>query len=81
MSFGGKTLFRRGSLENLILTHITVQPFPIYEGLCIKFREISVFACIDDKHRIKVGEPGFPVASAERGRQVMYQVKIYFCCW
>ena len=37
----------------------------------IKFREISVFACIDDKHRIKFGEPGFPVAAAERGRQVI----------
>lgn len=26
---------------------------------------------IDDKHRLKVGEPGFPVAAAERGRRVM----------
>ena len=24
--------------------------------------------CIDDKHRLKVGEPGFPVAAAEWGR-------------
>ena len=30
-----------------------------------KFRDISVFACIDDKHRIKVSEPGFLVAAAE----------------
>ena len=30
-----------------------------------------MFACIDDKHRIKVGEPDFPVASAEKGRQVI----------
>ena len=27
--------------------------------------------CIDDKHRLKVGEPGFPVAAAERGRKVI----------
>ena len=37
----------------------------------IKFRDISVFACIDDKHFIKVGEPGFPIAAAERGREVI----------
>ena len=27
--------------------------------------------CIDDKHRVKVSEPGFPVAAAERGREVV----------
>ncbi len=26
---------------------------------------------MDDKHRLKVGEPGIPVAAAERGRQVL----------
>ena len=30
-----------------------------------------MFVCLDDKHRIKIGEPGFPVAAAERGRQVL----------
>ena len=25
------------------------------------------FACIDDKHRVKIGEPDAPVVSAERG--------------
>ena len=37
----------------------------------ILFRRFSVFACLDDKHKVKVGEPGFPVAAAERGRQVL----------
>ena len=37
----------------------------------ILFRRSSVFACLDDKHKVKVGEPGFPVAAAERGRQVL----------
>ena len=27
--------------------------------------------CTDDKHWIKIGEPDAPVASAERGRQVI----------
>jgi len=26
---------------------------------------------IDDKHQIKVGEPGYPVAAAEQGRRVL----------
>ena len=26
---------------------------------------------LDDKHRCKVGEPGMPVASIERGKQVI----------
>ncbi len=30
--------------------------------------------CLDDKHRMKVGEPGFPVAAAERGRRVLVRV-------
>ena len=34
------------------------------------FREESLFISIDDKHKIKVGEPNCPVASAERGRRV-----------
>ena len=29
------------------------------------------FVSIDDKHKVKIGEPEFPVASAERGRRVL----------
>jgi len=31
----------------------------------------TAFLSIDEKHKIKVGEPNFPVAAAERGRQVV----------
>ena len=31
----------------------------------------SSLLCLDDKHRVKVGEPGTPVAAAERGKQVL----------
>ena len=34
-------------------------------------RRFSVLACLDDKHKVKVGELGFPVAAAERARQVL----------
>lgn len=43
-----------------------------YERECaVKFKEHSLFVCLDDKHRIKVGEPNYPVAAAERGRRVL----------
>ena len=32
--------------------------------------EFCSFVCLDDKHKIKIGEPNYPVAAAERGRRV-----------
>ncbi|CAB3995273.1 Hypothetical predicted protein [Paramuricea clavata] len=46
--------------------------------LAVKFRSFSNFSCVDDKHRGKVGEPGFPVAAAERGRQVLVSLNSLF---
>ena len=36
-------------------------------------RSSAIFACLDDKHKVKVGEPtcNCPVAAAKRGRQVL----------
>jgi len=34
--------------------------------------------CLDDKHKIKIGEPGFPVAPAERGRKALVKVGTTF---
>jgi len=39
--------------------------------LAIKFREYTAFVCLDDKHKIKIGEPGYPLAAAEQGRRVL----------
>lgn len=36
----------------------------------VKYKHLS-FVCVDDNQRVKVGEPGFPVAVAERGREVV----------
>ena len=33
-------------------------------------RDFCAFVCLDDKHKVKVGEPNCPVVAAERGRQV-----------
>ena len=35
-------------------------------------------ACLDDKHKIKIGEPGFPVAAVERGKRVLVKVGASF---
>ena len=34
--------------------------------------------CLDDKHRVKVGEPGLPVASVERGKKVLVSLNQTF---
>ena len=31
----------------------------------------SLFVCLNDKHRLKVGDPGYPLRSTKRGRRVM----------
>ena len=51
--------------------HYCASLFRYMREYAIKYRDISCFVCIDDKHSIKVGEPGFPIAAAERGRQVI----------
>jgi len=52
-------------------SHYAAALFRYEREFAIKYRDECMFLCIDDKHKIKVGEPGFPVASAERGRQVI----------
>ena len=31
----------------------------------------TTFVCMDDKHTMKVGEPGYPIAAVERGKSVL----------
>ena len=47
----------------------------------IQVRNYAVFVCLDDKHKVKVGEPQAPVAAAERGRQVIVhtQARLQAC--
>ena len=51
--------------------HYAAAIFRYQRELAVKFRQLSVFMCMDDKHRVKVGEPNYPVAAAERGRRVL----------
>ena len=44
----------------------------------IQYREYVTFASLDDKHTIKLGEPGYPLAAAECGKQVLVSTKTKF---
>ena len=52
-------------------SHYAAAIFRCQREFAIKFRDHCVFACLDDKHRIKFGDPGSPLASTDRGRCVL----------
>ena len=58
--------------------HYAASCFRYIREYAVLFRQYSMFISIDDKHRIKVGEPGYPVAAAERGRRVPVREDEYF---
>ena len=39
----------------------------------VQHRELVTLVSMDDKHKVKVGEPSYPLASAERGKQVIVE--------
>ena len=39
--------------------------------MAVKLKNHSIFVCLDDKHRVPVGEPGYPVAAVDRGKKVI----------
>ena len=44
----------------------------------MKIHDYCLFVCLDDKPCTKIGEPEFPVATAERGRKVLVKKGVYF---
>ena len=57
--------------SNHIDNHYASALFRYLKELAITFRDYSCLVFMDDKHRCKVGEPGYPVAAVERGKQVI----------
>lgn len=51
-------------------SHYAAALFRYMREYALMVRDYCQFVCLDDKHKIKVGEPDCPVASAERGRRV-----------
>ncbi len=58
--------------------HYTAAIFHYEREFAVKFSDITNFVCLLDKHRVKIGEPGFPVAAAERGRRVIVRAGASF---
>ena len=46
--------------------------------MVVMFRSYTALVCLDDKHRVNVGEPGYPLAAAERGRRVLIRADTTF---
>ena len=54
--------------------HYVSALFHYEKEMAIKFRRFSTFASLDDKHKVPVGDPGYPVASVDREKKVLVSV-------
>ena len=52
-------------------SHYCAALFRYAKEFATEYREHCTLLFMDDKHRCKVGEPGYPVAAVERGKQVI----------
>ena len=52
-------------------SHYCAALFRYMREYAITYKDLASFICLDDKHQIKCGEPGYPVAAAEWGRRVI----------
>ena len=51
--------------------NITVHVYTsIYDLWPVELRDISSFLCTDDKHKVPLGEPGYPLSALPRGRRI-----------
>ena len=69
-----KRQFRKSHIDE----HYCAAIFRYLREYALKLQDECLFICLDDKHRLKVGEPGFPVAAAERGRRVIVSLNEEF---
>jgi len=51
--------------------HYASALFRYQNEFALKFRDHYTFVWSDDKHTIKVWEPGYPVAAVDRGKEVI----------
>lgn len=56
--------------RNHVDSHYAAACFRYMSEYALMLKDFCSFVCLDDKHKIKIGEHDFPVASAERGRRV-----------
>uniref|UniRef100_U9SFI0 Uncharacterized protein n=1 Tax=Rhizophagus irregularis (strain DAOM 181602 / DAOM 197198 / MUCL 43194) TaxID=747089 RepID=U9SFI0_RHIID len=56
--------------------HYASALFRYEREMAVRYREYSNLIFMDDKHRCKVGEPGYPVAAVEQENHVIMHAKI-----
>ncbi|KAK6182623.1 hypothetical protein SNE40_010265 [Patella caerulea] len=54
--------------------HYAAATYRYLKEFCVKFRDFCTVLCINDKHQVKLGEPGFPIACTDRGRAAVVHV-------
>ena len=60
----------RPEISKVSCIHYAAAIFRYEREMSLLFRGKCVFVCLDDKHRIKIGKPGYPVAAMEQGRRL-----------
>ena len=58
--------------------HYAAALFRYLRQMAVDYREDANLLCVDDKHKVKVGNPGHPVAAVERGKPVLVGVNKTF---
>ena len=48
------------------------------QSMAVELRDISRFICTDDKHKIPIGEPGYPLSALPRGRRVLIATNEFY---
>ena len=61
-------------------SHYAGAIFKYEKTFAVMFRSHVTMVCLDDKHNIKVGKPGFPVAAVDCGKEV-WLVEILASRW
>lgn len=56
---------------NHVDAHYCAASWRYLREYAIKHRDIALLVSLDDKHKIKCGEPSYPVAAVERGKKVI----------
>lgn len=59
-------------------SHYASALFRYQREFAVRYRCYTTFASLDDKHTVKIGEPGYPLAACERGKQVLVSLKTKF---
>ena len=56
---------------NHVDSHYCAALWKYLQEFAVLNRELVTLVSMDDKHKVKIGEPAYPLAAAERGKQVI----------